>query len=234
LDAGAAEAARAAVANPARAGAPVSNRSKQLPRSDEIPKVGEADDDEAATRAVPREDYFRSQDAHVVVGNDAVGDDATLAVAPEDNEARNQRMAAFAQTMMSPESLRGAFPPPPAGTFPHSPPVPMQTPQPHSGWQDPHQHWSPSGSTSVPIHPAGPPSNPHVPPSIGAPMVPMHQPMQGYPVQHSGQPQHGQLARGPTQGGTKLPKQFIVLAVVGIVCVAIFITGIVLFATTKF
>lgn len=41
-----------------------------------------ATDSEETTRAVSREELMRHQDAHVIVGRDAVGDDATLALAP--------------------------------------------------------------------------------------------------------------------------------------------------------
>jgi hypothetical protein len=76
----------------------------------------------------------------------------------------------------------------------------------------------------------------------------MSGPMGGYSV-GPGMPPHGhpyaqqpmappgwrpQAAPAPLRGGFKLSRQIIVLAIVGFICIGIFITGIVLFATTKF
>jgi hypothetical protein len=70
----------------------------------------------------------------------------------------------------------------------------------------------------------------------------MHNPMHGpipYPGQQGGPMMHGQSGlpwnnAAPGSKGIKLSNQIILLAVVGVICLAIFITGIVLFATTKF
>jgi hypothetical protein len=92
----------------------------------------------------------------------------------------------------------------------------MPTANPHMGHpgmhmasSNPHMHAAAPHSTNMPI------SYPGAPP----------QPRQG----GGGWPVPG---FGP--GGPKVSKQIVILAVVGIVCVTIFITGIVLFATTRF
>jgi hypothetical protein len=276
LDASAADAARAAVAAPARP-APASNRSgfeppRPPPPSNRgqaaappplfgtsapvgIPKVeNEVDEEEdIATKAAPREAYFRpNQDAHVVIGSGAVGDDATLAVAPEDNEARSQRMAPFAQTMMANDAGDGyGAVPAPSSSF-HAPafdpepaaaagmPMPMHGGAPQQAWQDPHaQQWNPPPSNPYPQMGGGPGM------MGGPPMMGMQQPMQPgghYPDQYQGQGQYQDPNQYPggaeppfvQLGGLQLTKQHVLVAVVGIVCLAIFITGVVLFATTKF
>ncbi len=76
-----------------------------------IPDVSGDEDgaDEEATRAVARENLMRSQDAHVVVGEDAIGDEATLAVGP--GELADLRASVTGAAAASP---RGASPIPPA------------------------------------------------------------------------------------------------------------------------
>jgi hypothetical protein len=263
-----------------------------------VPVLNEAIDEDESTRAVPREELLRSQDAHVVVGDDAAGDDATLAVAPADNEANSKHLAALAATLNRDE--QGGFPPPP-GVFPpfgnpHAATagpmaqMPMSGPMsaqggPPQSWNDPnqypgqHQQWNPGGPGSHP-NPHGNPmmhgqpmaqghgSNPHMP--VSSPhmqagqqhyppsgQLPAHmnmgQGMHGMPMQNQQgpmsypgqQPQHGGMMQNQPQGASwvipgpggkpiKLSGQILLLAVVGVICLAIFITGIVLFATTKF
>jgi len=319
LDAGAADAARAAVASPGPRPPPVSARSSAagpglagparspslpppLPSSPSlshgsVPGVPRLDlpdaierEEEESTRAVSREELLRGQDAHVVVGDDAGGDDATLAVAPGDNEANSKHLAALAQTMA--QDPDGAFPPPP-GMFP-SPPHPFgmePAPQPlgalppppedfglqpmsnmgppggmrppmesmHGGMGGPRPGWNepqpPPWNAPMPAPgPHMPGANPHahtamphggqMPPYMGQmgqgqgqmPMQPMG------PISYSGQMNpmmQGQAGApwaspAPVKKGSKISGQVLLLAIVGVVCLAIFITGLVLFATTKF
>ncbi|HVH43194.1 MAG TPA: hypothetical protein VM925_12655 [Labilithrix sp.] len=314
LDAGAAEAARAATftpgprpgaARPAPASAalpePAPAPDSLLPSLDTKPPAG--GDPEAATVAVPREQLGASpalrpapqplprfdeddttqakraglprlQDAHVVVGDDVGGDDATLAVPLGDKAAKNKQLGAFAQTIAAEgggfRSSPGAFPVHGHGHGggPITPAKNVSAPQ-QGGWNDPHQQWHPAASSSGqmralgqsherPSDPSLPSSNPHLMgmpesssrpgvqyPSRGGPGqmgMPMHQqPMQGQ-LSHHGQQgapmmqgQPGQWAV-PARGAPrlKISGQLILLAVVGVICLTIFITGIVLFATTKF
>lgn len=116
---------------------------------------------------------------------------------------------------------------------------------PVSGPHLPAQSWTPNA----------PPSQPHFP---GAAQMPQSQPQlqvpqsghmmaqgqQGAPIPYPGQPNFHQPPTGmgdwnanaqPTaKKPFKLSGQILLLAAVGAVCLAIFITGIVLFATTKF
>ncbi|MDF2694048.1 MAG: putative Fe-S oxidoreductase [Labilithrix sp.] len=275
LDAGAADAARAAVSSPGRP-PPPSGRGAManvaftpgpppLPAADEIPKLSDPIDgtDEESTRAVPREELLRAQDAHVVVGADAGGDDATLAVGPGDNEANSKHLAALAQTMTADPEM--GFPPPP-GMFGQHPQPPMGAMPPPHNMPPPQQGWAGPASASMQQPGMTPPSNPHMPASnphmhAGMPQsghmmaphmggMPMHQqhPM-GYPgAQHGPGPMHAppgmwapqqqlnaaNAANAANNKSIKVSGQLILLAVVGVICLAIFITGIVLFATTKF
>ncbi|MBX3203955.1 MAG: hypothetical protein KF764_02740, partial [Labilithrix sp.] len=305
---GAADAARAAVAAPGPRPAPPSGRSPLAspafsgaggppplpppggeprdasardggpPGSNALPQPLERMEEEERTRAVPREELLRAQDAHVIVGDDAVGEDATLAVSPGDNEANSKHLAALAQTMA--QDPDGAFPPPP-GVFPPPPSAhaghgpggapnmmaphgAMSGPQSQSGWNDAQPPpWGPPASSPMQQVQPGydrPTSNPHMPASSphmaamphGGPLPahmgqghgPMGPPMQGPmgPPSYPGQPgpmMHGRAPApwaqpGPGTRPVKLSGQILLLAIVGVICLAIFITGIVLFATTKF
>jgi hypothetical protein len=303
LDAGAADAARAAVAVPGRpppsARSPIFSGPPPLPAiqaaaksndTDDLPKLTDPldhADEEESTRAVPRDELLRSQDAHVVVGDDAAGDDATLAVGPGENEASSKHRAALAQTITADSDMAfppapGMFGPPPNGPMgaPPGPPSPMggmplshpQMPPSFQGWGPPPSAGTPGRpveSAAMPgmaaahdrptLNPHTPTSNPHMmagmPQSghvmtsspMGGPMtMPMQPPMQlhgvpmGYPGQHGGPMMHAPQGWGPPapnpSGGkrSKISGQIILLAVVGFICLAIFVTGIVLFATTKF
>jgi hypothetical protein len=125
---------------------------------------------------------------------------------------------------------------------------------PVSGPHLPAQSWTPNAPPSQPHFPGAAPqmpqSNPHLQvPQSGHMMAQnpqgmMPHPNQG-PIPYPGQPNFHQP---PTAGGEwnanasplqpkpkfKLSGQILLLAIVGVVCLAIFITGIVLFATTKF
>jgi hypothetical protein len=248
------------------------------------------DDDEDSTRAVPRDELVRPQDAHVVVGPHEVGgDDATLAVVPGENAANNLQAAAFARTMAQEEpsartresgafgSSHGAFPPSsPGGPYPAAG-------APHPGWNEPQQQWNPHAGAPMQMMGQGhdrqpssshlpqgaspgalPGSNPHMQhampqsgPMSGGPHMshgmghaPMGMPMQPHMQgQYPGAPGGPMMMQGPMmqgQGGwpqqqqaavgsrIRLTKQVVILAIVGVICLAIFITGVILFATTKF
>lgn len=233
-----------------------------------------AAEEEESTRAVPREELLRGQDAQLIVGDDAGGEDATLAVAPGDNEASSRHLAGLAQAMVA----DGAFPPPPQGIGapPPPPPPPMGNPGPELGpppqpsWGDPSQQpWSqapmpPPGMHGPPISsPSLPVSNPQMPISAPNPQMPpgsnphlvaapnpmlpqsghmpisQPHPMQGpmsapgmYPQPIS--PRHAPTFVGPApKAKLQLSGQVLLLIIVGVICLAIFVTGIVLFVTTK-
>ena len=227
-----------------------------------LPKLHDNDGEDESTRAVPREELFRGQD-QFVLGEDAgaSGDDATLAVPPGMNEAASQR---FGAGMASPLGADGSgghpspflgsahptqqspqFPvlgPPPSWNQPAGPGVPSQH-APHGMSQ------MPSSTSAMPMIPGynqGPnQAGPMAYPSNGMPgqqPMPMGYPQQGWPPQWGmpGQPQMVPVAPGtagrPDGEKRKFPLsgQVIALGVVGIVCLAIFVTGVVLFFTTKF
>ena len=73
--------------------------------------------------------------------------------------------------------------------------------------------------------------------------MPMHGSMQHGPIPYPGQQQGGPMMQGqnafawgqaPAEKRLKLSNQVLLLAIVGVICLGIFITGIVLFVTTKF
>lgn len=231
VDAGLAAAARAAVTPSARPfGAP--STPLQLPSLD-LSEPFESMDEEESTRAVPRDELLRERGAHM--SDEAASEDATLAVAPGDNDT--SQLAALAETMAADPN---AFPTPP-GVFP--PPLAA-----HPGWgepQPPYVGLSPERSASGPPGPPGPfPEGgpaPGMPGSMGMPTHAMHGQVPG-PIPYPGQ-QGGPMLQGPNaspwaapgpSGKIKLSSQVVLLAMIGTVCLAIFITGLVLFATTKF
>ncbi len=252
---------------------------------------------EESTRAVPREELLRAQDAHVVADDDAVGEDATLAVGPGQNEAAigNQKphdhVAALAATITADSAGIAGFPPPLGSPGPQAAPAHnmmggqgMQPPpwqqqqqqQPYPPQQPHMMHGQPPSNPMMPAsspHPqmggAGgmPPSNPMMPASSPNPnmgglpqhmghmnmqagaqqQMRMHPQGMNAPVSYPGNQQNpvypgqGEQARRdgwvlPLPGGKslRLTGQILLLAVVGVICLAIFVTGIVLFATTKF
>lgn len=221
-------------------------------------------EEEEATRAVPRDELFRHQDAHVIVGQDVIGDEATLAIAPGDRtDGAPAIAAALAQTLHSDGAP--AFPPPPSGFGPAAgPPSAGAAPVP------PSQRFGPGPMSSGPMSPGPMPSWPGEPagPPMGGPgpqgygsspgvptfdpasaRVPVPQPPAAGPAFG---PQPGGFAPPPAQGPAGPPfgmgwapdasarpparvtPQAILLVVVGVVCLAIFVVGIVLFVTTQF
>lgn len=234
------------------------------------------DEDPEPTRAVPREEMLRGveQDAHVIVGNDAAGDDATLAVSPDSIDGVKHR-AALADAYRNDRGGDG-FPLPPGAGFPPGPNLPMTgaptppvgPPYPMGGapaWNDPqrqawnepqqqawpgHAHNMAPPNPPMPMHPYAPMGYPPgpMPPHVGGqpPNMHAHMAMQGQmPGAYAGQrmpmmpSQQPQLPAGwgvPAPDGKRIrvSGQVLILAAVGFVCLAIFVTGIVLFATTKF
>jgi len=99
-------------------------RVRAAPKAQPSELDSPAEEEDESTRAVPREALLRQQDAHVVVGDDAQGDEATVAVAPENNAASvlgDPRLAHAPQP--SPADDPPVFPPPMpragmAGAFP--------------------------------------------------------------------------------------------------------------------
>ncbi|MCW5815190.1 MAG: hypothetical protein KIT84_29455 [Labilithrix sp.] len=252
----------------------------------ELPVLHDRSEEEESTRAVSREEMLRGHDA-VIIGEDgenAQGEDATLAVAPGLNEASSPQFAALAASLTSESPAEGAFPPPPFGQAP--PPSqpgwqdpnanayaqqqqpPMSAPQPP--WQDPNAYQQQPGWNGPPSYPmsVGPVSGPHLPaanpfpqssPQMQVPQSSPHLqvPQSGHMPVGYAQGQQGQQGQGPIPypgpnihqppnpfgdwNAASAPKkkfvlsgQVLLLAIVGTVCLAIFITGIVLFATTKF
>lgn len=207
------------------------------------------DDSAEPTKAVPREELLRgaSPDGHVVIGADAGGEDATLAVAAGSNEASAMNLGAAIGDALHgghhppPYGQEGAFPPPPGqhpyqsfqGMGPPSAPHPMGPgAHPGMGMQDPMgMHGMPNQQPWSSGHmPAANPRQVGGVPSYGG--GPMMQPQQqgGFPRGQA--PTNWNPLQPPAQ--SKISGQMILLVVVGFVCLAIFVTGIVLFATTKF
>ena len=117
---------------------------------------------------------------------------------------------------------------------------------PVSGPHLPAQGWTPNAPPSQPHFPAAntPQSQPNLP--VPQSVQPMSGQMpaqpQGGPIPYPGQNIHQPPpnpfgdwnANAPAPAKKSGKGQIILLGVVGVVCLAIFITGIVLFATTKF
>lgn len=243
-----------------------------LDRDDErLPNLDdEPESDEAATRALTREQMMGPgavhQDAHVIVGSDARGDEATLAIGPDQlgpvlgdlgaslepalAEALAQRVAEHHQQVQQQayQQQHQYQQPPPAPQL-----LQLQTQQQFSPQQAPQQpSFAPQqpagyGMPQAPTQPvAYPPSGQQ--PVMGPPGNAWGA-QQGYPGQQQQQsmpsPQPAAwnqpaapLARptggGPSIGGFQITSQVMVLAGVGVVCLAIFVVGLVLFFTTKF
>ncbi len=178
---------------------------------------------------------------HVVVGSDAVGDEATVAV-PAPSHGSKDIAAALAATLgvgsgwtppepppfappssqRSPVSSTFGGAPPSHGAHPFAPPSPGPIPAlPHSPGPMPVQPpWSAASATgpAYPPYPydpqAGPGTSPGRP-AVPGPMPPMYAP---------------QAPRQPTRGRS----QMVLLVVVGVVCLTIFVVGVVLFLRTNF
>lgn len=220
-----------------------------------VPRIVHDEDADGGdeTKAVPREDLLRPQLPHVVLGGGATGpdasarDDATVALAPQSNDAAalSNIGASIGDALQHPPPPDGgAFPsvqgfPAPSYGGPGQQPQPQLSPSymgpgPHMGMPPPnmptaqqqqhqHQQWS-SGHVQAAPHPHG-----GMPPYAGGPMM---QPQQGgFP--RSQVPTNWSPLQAPP-AKSRVSGQMILLFVVGFVCLAIFVTGIVLFMTTKF
>jgi len=116
---------------------------------------------------------------------------------------------------------------------------------PVSGPHLPAQSWTPNAPPSQPHFPGAAPV-PHSQPHMQVPQSGqmMAAPQQGGPIPYPGQQNIHQPPNPfgdwnanvapPVKKPSKMSGQIILLGIVGVVCLAIFITGIVLFATTKF
>jgi hypothetical protein len=241
-----------------------------------LPDLEGEGEPEEATRALTREEMMGTpsnhQDAHVIVGSDARGDEATLAIGPEtmspelENlgasldpalaEALAQRVAEHHQQVQQQayqqQQQQQQHAPPPPPHFPQASPQQQPYAPPNYAPQAPYPlpqpatqpvAYPPSGQHPVmggtpPSHPmpwggqAGfaPPSQPQPPMSMGAQQqAPWMQPAPSLsPLQ---QPPS---AEGPSVFGVRITSQVMILAGVGVVCLAIFVVGLVLFFTTKF
>ena len=251
------------------------------------PRLQMGHEGEETTRAISRDEMMRHQDAHVIVGQDAIGEDATLAIAPGQfnlgllggggpDVLQSREEAPHRQS----SGHLGAGPPAPymQQPVPGGPPMHGQPPQSWQGegaaqsWQaDPQAYRSPPQGFDPmmpqPMHgmpgsqqsmqggpfpssghqqamqgvPGPPQSNPQgwgPPPNAnaGGPMHPqqyMQGPMAGQPAPQQWAPQSPPAA-GLSLGGMRVTPQVLLLAGVGVVCLAIFVIGIVLFVTTKF
>lgn len=245
---------------------------------------------EEPTRAIPREEIMRRQDAHVIIGEDAIGDDATLAIAPGQIDLGLLPGGGD----LGPSLAEAAQQPPHFPQFPHAVPsgssghlqaAPQHMPQGGyggPGMQPPPQappSWQGEGAQSYRNPPQGPPhqgfdpmmaqgppgmmgmqgqgmQGGQFPPSGQHPAMqgpPQSNPMGwgpppdgptafGPPMQQQGMmqgappwmPQPQPLPGGTGAGGFRVTPQIMLLVGVGVVCLAIFVTGIVLFVTTKF
>ena len=201
---------------------------------------------EESTRTVARDELFRSPDHVVVGGDDAVGDEATLAV-PPDALGRPAAAggaagigAALAATLAGDPGAFPLPPPPAAGNAPF-PPLPMGNasgPMPPPGpVRPPQASWPDSGGFPVgpgssPM-PAGPPPNAvttpfGMPPHQQAP-APIPRPMMNPTVPGANAPWP---APPNTPRDDRARTQMILLVIVGVVCVSIFGIGIYLFVST--
>ena len=249
-----------------------------LDRDDErLPNLDdEPESDEAATRALTREQMMGPgavhQDAHVIVGSDARGDEATLAIGPDQlgsafgelgaslepalAEALAQRVAEHHQQVQQ-QAYQQQYPQAPPPQAPHFPQPQTQqhfSPQQQPQFAQPQPQPAGYGMPQPGTQPgAYPPSGQHpaaYPPSGQQPV--MGPPSnawgasQGYAGQAPSQQQQQQqqpaawnqppapLAQPSGGGGFQITSQIMVLAGVGVVCLAIFVVGLVLFFTTKF
>jgi hypothetical protein len=217
---------------------------------------------EETTRAVSRDELFRQQDAHVIVGSDVLGDEATVAV-PAGAKELEGIGAALAESLGPKQPLRQSDPgfapfgADPAPAFP-APPNVQGTGKlpPFSSGHLPAAS-SPMAMTNL---------GPNAMTGPGSQMSPMSQPFpqpmqqqqswngpasNAFPPQSMPFPQgQGQLQNAPipwphtpppqvakpksSSGGFKMTPQVILLIAVGTVCLAIFVVGLYLFFTTKF
>jgi hypothetical protein len=188
----------------------------------ELPSLDTPDSEsEETTRAVSRDELIRHQDASVVIGEDAMGDEATLAVAPGqlgDLGIDPAISAALAESLGEPrregsQPHLGSAPAVPAASphaFHNESPGQPQQPQSWGGQAAPPFFDPRHAQHAQAQHPGamqgydpmlpGPPSSPGFPPSGQHPVMPPHQ---GYPMQGYGDPRPN--ANAPTNQGQRPP-----------------------------
>lgn len=156
---------------------------------------------------------------HIVVGSDGVGDEATLAVAAPDLGTSNIAAALAATLGGAPLSQPEVWSPPPSlgpMSRPHGPPGASPIAMTMA---------APPGSGAMPVRPPYP-SSPMNPAAPWAPPVVHPAPIPG-PMHR---PPAAPAPLAPTAGRTS----FVLLAVFGVVCLTIFVVGVVLFVRTNF
>lgn len=204
LDAAVADAARAAVGSSAPRHSPLATTGyssdsvtseRELPRSfpasasppDAVPSLYENESEYESTRSVPRE-VLLANEPQVVIGSAAGGDEATLAVSPEQSGVSAEMRAALARTLQQ-ESVGFPSPGAPRATAPaFTAGAPMSDPR------DARLAASPwSGPQQPPI------LGPSTIQGLGAPPPPPAPPMGLYPGQ--GPPVHALSEHGPMAPG---------------------------------
>ena len=242
-----------------------------------LPNLADEPEPEEATRALVREEMMGKpsahQDAHVIVGSGAVGDDATLAIGPNALNTDLGELGASLDPALAEALAQRSADRHPHAQHPHAPPAPppffsqpatghapyVHPQPPPQSWQDAPSRQEPAPAAYTPSgsHPAMgglPPSqpmpwgsNPHAPtaPAYALPQqqLPQQQlPQQGMmaPQQAPWMPPAAPLPEPPTRGGgrtlggIRMTSQVMILAGVGVVCLGVFVIGLVLFFTTKF
>lgn len=233
-----------------------------------VPDVGADLDppsaEDAATRAIPREDLMRAPDSRVVFDNDVGGYEATLAVPfPSSSGQGGEKIAAalaealqqqqqqasaggmpgaaslsflgkprgesrppMAETLQTPQYPAGVPPPAPAPVLPASARFPNT---PGAGFQ-PALFAGPMPGASYPGGSRPPVTAPMAAAPLAAPWLqqggvppaPSTGPSYGMPMPH-----HPHPAASPSG-----KKQVLLVVLVGVVCLTIFVVGVVLFLTT--
>ncbi len=209
-----------------------------------VPRIVHDEDAEGGdeTKAVPREELLRPQLPHLVVGTDGAGFDATLAVPSSANPNESAAAsigASIGDALHQPPghdprndggfpNMQGFPPPPFGGGMPaqHQPSPSYMGPGPQmmAQAQTQPQAWSSSHM------PAAPHAHGGMSPYGGGPMM---QPQGAGAIPRGQVPTNWAPLQAP-KATSKLSGQMILLLVVGFVCLAIFVTGVVLFMTTKF
>jgi hypothetical protein len=172
-------------------------RESPLVARDALRNLSEPVDADETTRALTRDEMIRHQDVQVVVGADAMGDEATMAVAPGQVDLGPEAAgiaAALVETLKNRESGAAfpagppAFPPPHGGAQPGTMMMQQRPQLPHEMQQQPQlQPQAPWGGeiTHLPgsFHGYAPPSQPMQQPQSYDPMMPQHggPPVGGYP-----------------------------------------------------
>ncbi|MDB4940980.1 MAG: hypothetical protein JWP97_514 [Labilithrix sp.] len=239
--------ARVAEKNAARGSRPDLGPPPAKDEDDEpLPDLSSPEDGDETTRA--------AQMASVVVGQGAVGDEATLAIAPGTFEAvPGASASAYASLGPAlppqggprpgsqpriPAGVAGLHggPPPYAGPIPD--PLLPSSPMfgaPQAAWQGQGNPYPQPGAAPWPSPPYGAPLSMQQPGTAPAPWLAQQpQPPHGFGAPHGGPGYPAPLAPpAPPSPRFQITPQVMLLAGVGFVCFAIFIVGVVLFITSK-